>query len=104
MRGTHRSASYDACRSVLASTAVLVSTKLFDFVYVVGGFLAILLIIFLIAERARGRLQRPIAIVFCVGPAVVLAMAGLVIPAINTFWLSLTNTAATGQKFTLVGG
>ena len=31
-------------------------------------------------------------------------MAGLVIPAINTFWLSLTNTAATGQKFQIVNG
>jgi alpha-glucoside transport system permease protein len=97
-------ASGDATRVVLASTAGLAATKLADVIYVVGGFLAILLIIFLVAERARGRLQRPIAIVVCVGPAVVLAMAGLVIPAINTFWLSLTNTAATGQKFALVGG
>jgi alpha-glucoside transport system permease protein len=88
----------------LASTAGLAATKLLDVVYVVAGFLAILLVIFLVAERARGRLQRPIAIVICVGPAVLLAMAGLVIPAINTFWLSLTDTQATGQKFTLVGG
>ena len=89
---------------VLASTAGQAASKLGDVVGVVGGFIAILLIIFLVAERARGRLQRPIAIVVCVGPAVVLAMAGLVIPAINTFWLSLTNTAATGQKFQLVNG
>ena len=97
-------ASGEASRVFLASTAGLAATKLLDVVGVVAGFLAILLIIFLVAERARGRLQRPIAIVICVGPAVVLAMAGLVIPAINTFWLSLTNTQATGQKFTLVGG
>src|SRR5690348_18501474 len=87
---------------VLASTAGQAATKLGDVVGVVGGFIAILLIIFLVAERARGRLQRPIAIVVCVGPAVVLAMAGPVIPAINTFWLSLPNTAASGQKFQLV--
>jgi alpha-glucoside transport system permease protein len=103
-RGFHMTASGDASRIVLASTAGLAASKLSDVLFVVGGFLAILLIIFLLAERARGRLQRPIAIVVCVGPAVVLAMAGLVIPAINTFWLSLTNTAATGQKFALVGG
>ncbi len=89
---------------VLASTASQAASKLGDVVFVVGGFLAILLIIFLVAERARGRLQRPIAIVVCVGPAVVLALAGLVIPAINTFWLSLTNTAASGQKFQIVNG
>jgi len=89
---------------VLASTASQAASKLGDVIAVVGGFLAILLIIFLVAERARGRLQRPIAIVVCVGPAVVLALAGLVIPAINTFWLSLTNTAASGQKFQIVNG
>jgi alpha-glucoside transport system permease protein len=97
-------ASGEASRIVLASTAGQAATKLGDVVGVVGGFLAILLIIFLVAERARGRLQRPIAIVVCVGPAVVLALAGLIIPAINTFWLSLTNTAATGQKFQIVNG
>jgi alpha-glucoside transport system permease protein len=97
-------ASGEASRIVLASTAGQAATKLGDVVGVVGGFLAILLIIFLVAERARGRLQRPIAIVVCVGPAVVLALAGLVVPAINTFWLSLTNTAATGQKFQIVNG
>ena len=96
--------SGEASRLVLASTAGLAATKLLDVIGVVAGFLAILLIIFLIAERARGRLQRPIAIVVCVVPAVVLAMAGLVIPAINTFWLSLTNTQAAGQKFTIVNG
>ena len=89
---------------VLASTAGQAASKLGDVVFVVGGFLAILLIIFLVAERARGRLQRPVAIVVCVGPAVILALAGLVIPAINTFWLSLTNTAASGQKFQIVNG
>src|SRR5215469_8962283 len=103
-RGFHMTASGEASRMFLASTAGLAATKLLDVVGVVAGFLAILLIIFLVAERARGRLQRPIAIVICVGPAVVLAMAGLVIPAINTFWLSLTNTQATGQKFQLVNG
>src|SRR5215475_3147819 len=102
-RGHHMTAS--ASRFVLASsTAGLAGTKLLDVIEVVGGFIAILLVIFLIAERARGRLQRPIAIVICVGPAVLLAMTGLVVPAINTFWLSLTNTQATGQKFTLVNG
>src|SRR5215475_2749891 len=96
--------SGEASRLVLASTAGLAATKLLDVIGVVAGFLAILLIIFLVAERARGRLQRPVAIVVCVVPAIVLALAGLVIPAINTFWLSLTNTAETGQKFQIVNG
>jgi alpha-glucoside transport system permease protein len=96
--------SGDASGIVLASTASQAAAKLGDVLAVVGGFVAILLIIFLVAERARGRLQRPIAIVVCVAPAVVLAMAGLVIPAINTFWLSLTNTQASGQKFQIVNG
>jgi alpha-glucoside transport system permease protein len=104
-RGFPMTASAEASRFALASsTAGLAATKLLDVVEIVGAFIAILLIIFLVAERARGRLQRPIAIVICVGPAVVLAMTGLVVPAINTFWLSLTNTAATGQKFQLVHG
>jgi len=89
---------------VLASTAGQAASKLGDVAGVVGGFLAVLLVIFLVAERARGRLQRPVAIVVCVGPAVVLALAGLVIPAVSTFWLSLTDTAATGQKFQIVNG
>jgi alpha-glucoside transport system permease protein len=98
-------ASAEASRFALASsTAGLAATKLLDVIEVVGAFIAILLVIFLVAERSRGRLQRPLAIVICVGPAVVLAMTGLVVPAINTFWLSLTNTAATGQKFQLVNG
>jgi alpha-glucoside transport system permease protein len=104
-RGFPMTASAEASKFALASsTAGLAATKLLDVVEVVGAFIAILLVIFLIAERARGRLQRPLAIVICVGPAVVLAMTGLVVPALNTFWLSLTNTAATGQKFQLVNG
>lgn len=104
-RGFPMTASAEASRFALASsTAGLAATKLLDVVEIVGAFIAILLIIFLVAERAKGRLQRPIAIVICVGPAVVLAMTGLVVPAFNTFWLSLTNTAATGQKFQLVHG
>ena len=97
-------ASAQASRIVLASTAGLAANKLLTVVGVVAGFLAILLVIFFVAERARGRLQRPIATVVCIGPAVLLAMAGLVVPAINTFVLSLTNTQATGQKFTIVNG
>ncbi len=53
--------------------------------------MAILFIVFFVAERATGRLQRPLAIVICLGPAIILVLAGLVIPAILTFVTSLKN-------------
>ena len=89
---------------VLASTFSESVSKLASVIEVVAGFLAILLIVFFVAGRVTGRLQKPLAVVICLGPAVVLATIGLVIPAINTMVLSLTNKQASGQKFTLVNG
>ena len=89
---------------VLASTASAAGTALWHVVAAVGGFLAILLIIFTIVGRVTGRLQRPLTIVFLLGPAIVLAIIGLVVPAINAIYLSLTNTQATDQKFKIVNG
>lgn len=57
----------------------------------VGGFLAILYIVFLIAGRVRGRAQRPLTTIILLGPAVAFVVIGLVIPAIDTILTSFTN-------------
>lgn len=89
---------------ILASTLSESGSRLLGVIEAVGGFLAILLIIFFVAGRATGRLQRPLTIVICLVPAVVLALVGLIIPAINTIVLSFTNSQATGQKLHIVDG
>lgn len=93
-----------ASHVVLASTFSESMSKLAGVLEAVGGFLAILLIVFFVAGRVTGRLQKPLAIIICLGPALVLLTIGLVIPAINTMVLSTTNTQASGQKFTLLNG
>lgn len=87
---------------ILASTLSESGSRLLGVIEAVGGFLAILLVVFFVAGRATGRLQRPLTIFICLGPAVVLALVGLVIPAINTIVLSFTNAQATGQKLHIV--
>lgn len=57
----------------------------------VAIFLAIVLGVFFFAGRATGRFSRPLAVSIFVGPAVVLLLIGLVIPAIRTFYLSLLS-------------
>ncbi|MEV7601610.1 sugar ABC transporter permease [Kitasatospora sp. NPDC089797] len=66
----------------------------------IAGFLGILLVVFLVAGRARGRLARPLAVLVFLGPAVVLLVVGLVAPLIRTVYLSLHS--ADGSTF--VGG
>ncbi|MBO1419383.1 carbohydrate ABC transporter permease, partial [Streptomyces sp. FH025] len=66
----------------------------------VAGFLGILLLVFLAAGRARGRLARPLAVLVFLGPAVLLIAVGLVAPLIRTVYLSLHG--ADGTEF--VGG
>jgi alpha-glucoside transport system permease protein len=68
----------------------------------VFGFLAIMSVIFWIAGRANGRKVKPIANVVFLGPAVVLLMLGLIVPAFQTIifsfkgedsikWVGLSN-------------
>jgi len=57
----------------------------------VAVFAAILLLVFWAAGRATGRFYRPLALGVFLGPAVLLLLAGLVIPAIQTFTLSFQN-------------
>ena len=80
-----------------SSTAGQAATTLLGVVEAVGGFVAILAIVFFVAGRATGRLQRPIAIVICLGPALFLVTLGLIIPAITTINNSLKNQQFLGQ-------
>jgi alpha-glucoside transport system permease protein len=47
-------------------------------------FFAVLLIVFYLASRSRGRAQTPLARLIFIGPAVLLLTIGLVVPAIQT--------------------
>ncbi len=74
------------------------ASRLLGVVEAVGGFVAILFIVFYVAGRATGRLQKPIALVICLGPALFLVALGLVIPAITTINNSFTNQQFLGQQ------
>jgi alpha-glucoside transport system permease protein len=87
-----------ASHLLLASTASQAGSKLLGVILVIAGFIAILVIIFAVAGRVTGRLERPTTILICLAPAVILACAGLVIPAIKTIQTSFTNAQAAGQK------
>ncbi len=89
-----------AAPQILASTLSDSASKLFGVVEAVGGFLAILILVFFVAGRVTGRLQRPLAIVICLGPALVLLAIGLIVPAINTIVTSLKNQQYLGEKDT----
>ncbi len=77
---------------ILASTLSESASKLFSVIEVVGGFIAIVLLIFYFAGRATGRLQRPLSVLICLGPALILLLVGLVVPALRTIYLSLLNS------------
>jgi len=51
----------------------------------------VLAVLFAIAGRANGKKARPIALVIFLAPALVLLLAGLIIPAIRTFLFSFMN-------------
>jgi alpha-glucoside transport system permease protein len=89
---------------ILASTASEAGGKLFGVVLTVAIFVAVLFVIFAVAGKVTGRIERPLAIIILVAPAVILSLAGLVIPAVLTFISSLTNEQAAGQKLKIVNG
>ena len=60
-------------------------------------FFSLLLIIFYIAGKANGRLQRPIAILVFLGPAIILLLAGLIVPGIQTILFSFKD--ANSEQF-----
>jgi alpha-glucoside transport system permease protein len=57
-------------------------------------FLAVLAVIFFIAGRANGKMQRPVAIFVFLGPALLLLLFGLLGPAVRTFLLSFKGSAS----------
>ena len=76
---------------ILASTASDAATKFVNMFAAVAGFLAILLLVFFAAGRATGRFSRPLTITVFLGPALLLLLIGLVIPAVRTVYLSFKN-------------
>lgn len=87
----------DASSVILASTVSDSASRIWTVLESVGGFLAILIIVFFVAGRATGRLQRPLTVLICLGPAIVLLIVGLIVPAINTIVISLHNQQFLGQ-------
>jgi alpha-glucoside transport system permease protein len=69
--------------------------KLGQMITVLAVFFAVVLLVFFLASRARGRAQTPLAMLIFLGPAVVLLFIGLVMPAIRTITLSLFNADST---------
>jgi len=86
--------------SLASSVAGQAATTLLGAVEAVLGFVAILAIVFFVAGRATGRLEKPLAVIICLGPALFLVALGLVIPAITTINNSLTNQQFLGQQKT----
>ena len=57
----------------------------------IAFFFIVLAVLFAIAGRANGKKARPIALVIFLAPALILLLAGLIIPAIRTFLFSFMN-------------
>lgn len=57
----------------------------------IGAFFIVLALLFAIAGRANGKKARPLALLILLGPALVLLLAGLVIPGIRTILFSFMN-------------
>ena len=62
----------------------------------IAVFFIVLGVLFTIAGRANGKKARPIALVIFLGPALVLLLAGLIIPAVRTFVFSFMNPDSNG--------
>jgi alpha-glucoside transport system permease protein len=68
--------------------------KLGQMVLVLAVFFGALLVIFFAAGRATGRFQRPVAIIVFLGPAALLLIAGLLIPALRTVYYSFFDAGS----------
>lgn len=62
----------------------------------ITSFFLILGLLFALAGRANGRKARPISILVFLGPALLLLLAGLVIPAVRTIIFSFMNPDSNG--------
>ena len=74
--------------SDFVSTTIPKFTSVFT---AIAFFFIVLGVLFAIAGRANGKKARPIALVIFLAPALVLLVAGLIIPAIRTFLFSFMN-------------
>lgn len=74
--------------SEFVSTTITKFTSVFS---AIAFFFIVLGILFAIAGRANGKKARPIAIIIFLAPALVLLLAGLVIPGIRTILFSFMN-------------
>jgi alpha-glucoside transport system permease protein len=91
--------------AVLAESALSdASVKFTNAFGAVAVFLAVLLLVFLAAGRSTGRFSRPLTIGVFLGPALVLILVGLVVPALRTLYLSFKNDDSTrfiaGKNYT----
>src|SRR5215469_12881241 len=78
--------------SILAESALTdLASKLGQVFEALAVLLAVLALLAFLAGRATGRFQRPVTIVVFLGPALLLLLVGLVIPAIRTAYLSLRS-------------
>jgi alpha-glucoside transport system permease protein len=84
---------------VTASTVSSSAGKIGQVIAVVCVFFAVVLLIFFAAGRATGRIERPLSIAIFLGPAIILLLVGLVIPAIRTFYLSLHGAGTVHAKY-----
>ena len=71
--------------------------KFGQMVFALVAFFAVIGIAFFIGSLTRGRAQNKVAGLIFLGPAIFLAIVGLVVPAISTFIQSFKND--TGKKF-----
>ena len=74
--------------SEFLSTTITKFTSVFT---AIAFFFVVLGVLFAIAGHANGKKARPIALVIFLAPALVLLVAGLIIPAIRTFLFSFMN-------------
>ena len=74
--------------SEFVSTTITKFTSVFT---AIAFFFIVLGVLFAIAGRVNGKKARPIALVIFLAPALVLLVAGLIIPAIRTFLFSFMN-------------
>jgi alpha-glucoside transport system permease protein len=72
-------------------------TKFGQIFEAIAIFFAVLGVIFYLAGRVKGKFQRPLAILVLLGPALLLLIGGLVIPAIQTILFSFKDD--TSSKF-----
>jgi len=80
-----------------SSAAAQAASTLWGVVEAVGGFVIILVVVFFVAGRVTNRLQKPVALIITLGPALLLVLLGLVIPALRTIDLSFKNQQFLGQ-------